>query len=74
MLRVAMVPSRSVAEKVAVTNVPVGVGEGSTDVTATVGGLSVIVTVVVPEPVEPLLSVAVTVMVKTLLRTLPTEA
>ncbi len=69
----AMVPSGSVAEKVTVIKVPVVAVAGVTELTVTVGGLSVIVTEPVAEPVEPLLSVAVTVMVKTLLVTAPVE-
>jgi len=43
-------------------------------VTVTTGGLSLAVSVAVAEPVEPLLSVAVTVIVKLLLSKLPVEA
>ncbi len=58
------VPSGSDAEKVAVIRVPVVAVVGVTEVTLTTGGLSVIVTEPVAEPVEPLLSVADTVTVK----------
>ena len=58
------VPSGSVAVKVSVTRTPVLTGFGETFVTLTTGGLSLTVSEVVAKPVEPLLSVAVTVMVK----------
>ncbi len=69
----AIVPSGSVAEKVTVISVPVGAVAGVAGFTVTVGALSVMVSVPVAEPAEPLLSVAVTVMVKTLLVTAPVE-
>ena len=58
------VPSGSVAVKVSVTRTPVLTGFGETFVTLTTGGLSLTVSEVVAKPVEPLLSVAVTEMVK----------
>ncbi len=61
------VPSGSVAENVTVTRVPVVEVAGLTLVIVTVGGWSLIVMELVPEPVEPALSVAVTVIVKVLL-------
>jgi len=58
------VPSTSVAVKVTVTDCPVLAGLGETFVTFTTGGLSLIVSEVTPVLVEPLLSIAVTVIVK----------
>ena len=58
------VPSGSVAVKLTVTVAPVFAGFGETVDIVTIGGLSFIVSVVVPEP-GPALFVAVTVMVKT---------
>jgi hypothetical protein len=58
------VPSGSVAEKVRVTRSPVLAGLGKTLTMLTVGDLSFIITEPVAGVVEPLLSVAVTVMVK----------
>ena len=60
----AMVPSGSVAENVTVTVAPVFAGLGETLDTVTVGALSLIVSVVVPEP-GPALFAAVTIIVKT---------
>jgi hypothetical protein len=67
-----MVPSGSVAVKVAVTVCPVLAGLGETLLTVTVGALSFTVSVVVPEP-GPALFVAVTVIVNILLVTEPVE-
>jgi hypothetical protein len=58
-----IVPSGSVAVKVAVTICPVLAGFGRTVDTVTVGGLSFTTSVVVPDP-GPALFVAVTVTVK----------
>ncbi len=58
------VPSGSVAVKVTVTRIPVLTGFGEMFVRLTTGGLSLTVSDAVAKPVEPLLSVAVTVMVK----------
>jgi hypothetical protein len=58
------VPSGSVDEKVRVTRVPVLTGLGETLTMLTVGGRSFIVTEPVAGVLEPLLSVAVIVMVK----------
>jgi hypothetical protein len=60
----AIVPSGSVAEKVRVTCWFVRAGFGETPVTLAVGGLSFMATELAAEPVEPLLSVAIVVMVK----------
>ena len=59
-----IVPSGSVAVKVAVTRTPVLTGFGEMLVILTTGGLSLTFSDIVAEPVEPLLSVAVTVIVK----------
>jgi hypothetical protein len=56
-------PSGSVAVKASVTSWPVLAGFGEMLEIATVGGRSFAVSVVVPEPIPPLL-VAVTVIVK----------
>jgi hypothetical protein len=58
-----IVPSGSVAVKVAVTICPVLAGFGRTVETVTVGGRSFTTSVVVPNP-DPALLVAVTVIVK----------
>jgi len=58
----AMVPSGSVAEKVAVTIWLVVAGLGRIVEMVTAGGLSLTVSVVVPDP-EPALLVAVTLIV-----------
>ena len=69
-----IVPSISVAVKVTVTSCPVLAGLGETLVSATTGGLSLTVSDMTGEPVEPPLSVAVTVIVKLLLPEVPVEA
>lgn len=58
------IPSGSTVEKVRVTNWPVTAGFGDALVMLTVGGLSFIVIEPMAEPVEPPLSMLVTVMVK----------
>lgn len=58
-----IVPSGSVAPKVTVTVEPVLAGFGATPETVTTGGRSVTDSVVLPDPLPPLL-VAVTVIVK----------
>ena len=58
------VPSGSVTEKARVTNCPVLAGLGKTLTVPTTGDLSFIITEPAAGVVEPLLSVAVTVMVK----------
>ncbi len=68
------VPSGSAAEKVTVMGTPVLAGVGLTLATDTTGGLSVIVTEPRPGAVEPLLSVAVTAMVKVWDNTFPVLA
>jgi hypothetical protein len=65
------VPSASLAVKVTVTSCPVLTGFGERFVTVTIGGLSLTVSVATAEPVEPLLSVASTVIVNFWLRELP---
>jgi hypothetical protein len=67
-------PSGSVAVKVTVTRTPVLTGFGETVETLTTGNRSLIVSDVVADPVEPLLSVAVTVMVKAWVFALPVLA
>ena len=62
MLKEEIAPSGSVAENVTVTVWPTRAGFGETPPTVTVGGLSLTVSVVVPDPCPPLF-VAVTVMV-----------
>ena len=69
-----IVPSISVAVKVTVTSCPVLAGLGETLVSATTGGLSLTVSDVTAEPVEPLLSVTVMVIVKLWLGKAPVEA
>jgi hypothetical protein len=69
-----IVPSASLATNVTVTSCPVLAGFGETFVTVATGGLSLIVSVATAELVEPLLSVAVTVIVKLLLAEVPVEA
>lgn len=68
------VPLTSVAVKVTVTSCPVLAGFGETFVTVTTGGLSLTVSDVTAAPVEPLLSVAVMVIVKLWLAEVPVEA
>jgi hypothetical protein len=58
-----IVPSGSAALKVTVTSAPVFAELGKTVATATIGGLSFTVSIVVPCP-SPALFVAVTVIVK----------
>ncbi len=58
------VPSGSAVAKATVTSTPVFTGFGETFEMVTVGGRSLIVSIVVPEP-GPALFVAVTVIVKT---------
>jgi len=60
------VPSGSLVEKLTVTVVPARAGFGDTPATVTVGGLSFTVIDDVAWPEEPLLSVAVTVIAKTM--------
>jgi len=72
-LKEEMVPSGSVAEKVTVTTFPFWAGFGETLEIVTTGGLSFIVSSVVPEP-GPALFVAVTVIVKFSALALPVEA
>jgi hypothetical protein len=67
------VPSGSVAVKVTVTGCPVFAGFGETFVIVTTGARSFTVSDVMAEPVEPLLSVAVTVIVKAWAFTAPVE-
>ncbi len=69
-----MVPSISVAVKVTVTSCPVLAGFGETLVSVTTGGLSLIVSDVMAELVDPLLSVTVRVIVKLWLAEEPVEA
>ena len=57
------VPSGSLVEKLTLTGWPARAGFGETPVTLVIGGLSLTVTETRTCPVEPLLSVAVTVMV-----------
>jgi hypothetical protein len=57
-------PSASVAVKVTVTGLPVLDGFGETPVTAATGGLSFIVSDATAPPDEPLLSLAVMVIVE----------
>jgi hypothetical protein len=66
------VPSGSVAENVTVTSWPVLVGFGETLLMVTVGERSLIVSMVLPEPC-PALFVAVTVIVKVAVLTLPVD-
>ena len=66
-------PSTSLAVNVTVTSCPVLAGFGETFVTLTAGGLSLTVSVATDEPVEPLLSVAVMVIVKVLDVEVPVE-
>ena len=68
-----MVPSGSVAEKATVTIFPFWAGFGETLEIVTTGGLSFIVSSVVPEP-GPALFVAVTVIVKFSTLKLPVDA
>ena len=64
-------PSASLAENVTVTVCPINAGFGETLFTATIGGLSFTVSDALAEPVEPLLSVAVRVMLNVREVTLP---
>jgi hypothetical protein len=68
------VPSTSEALNVTVTDCPVFAGLGETPVTVAAGGLSLTVSVIDAAPAEPLLSVAVTVIVKVRLAKDPVEA
>jgi len=69
-----MEPSASVEVKVTETTCPVFAGFGERLFTVTVGALSLAVSDPWAAPVEPLLSVAVTVIVKVWLGALPVEA
>jgi len=70
----AVAPSGSVAENVTVTFWPIRAGFGETPLTVVTGGLSLTVSDVVAQPVEPLLSFAVTVTVNDWLVVGPVEA
>jgi hypothetical protein len=69
-----VVPSGSVAENVTVTVWPTKAGFGETLLTLTIGGRSLIVSSVVAEPLEPLLSVTVIAIVNAWLPPDPVEA
>lgn len=71
--KVEIVPSGSVAENVTVTVWPTRAGFGETLLTVTPGGLSLTVSDVLVEPVAPLLSVAVTVIVNCWLVAVPVD-
>jgi hypothetical protein len=66
-------PSASLAENVTVTVCPNNAGFGETLFTATIGGLSFTVSDTLAEPVEPLLSVAVRVILNGSLVPTPVE-
>ena len=69
-----IVPSLSVAVKVTVTGCPALAGFGETLVSVTTGGLSLTVSDMMAEPVEPPLSVTASVIVKLWLAKEPVEA
>ena len=66
-------PSGSVAENVTVTVWPTRAGFGETLLTVTTGGLSLTVSDVEAEPVDPLLSVAVSVIANCWLVAVPVD-